>query len=98
MPSARRLAAGGGSAILGRDRLRAGQRERPLDRLAAHRVGAKPLRAPAVVGEQHRQLRLGLESRLDEVAAASAVAGVVVDEDPALDATADQDTRFTGEA
>ena len=40
---------------------------------------------------------LGLEARLDEVAATLAVARVVVDEDLALDAAADQDARLVGD-
>ena len=40
---------------------------------------------------------LGLESRLDEVTTTMAVARIVVDEDLALDAAANQDTRLIGD-
>ena len=75
-----------------------GELEAPLDRLAAHRAGAKAGSLAPVVGEHHRQLRFRLEARIDEEAAAVGVARVVVDEDLAVDAPADQDALLVGEA
>ena len=66
-------------------------------RREAKRLGTCPMSHDAVVGEQHRQLRLRLESRLDEVATTLAVARVVVDEDLALDTSTDQDARLLGD-